>query len=369
MTIERAPLAETLTNIQALRGLAALLVVFVHLQDLAALAGAGRDVFIWGNTGVDIFFVISGLIMVQSTGRRPMGPWEFMRRRVTRVAPLYWLVTLAVFGLVLIKPNLFSSTSADPSHLAKSLAFIPYARGDGAMHPLVFLGWTLNYEMAFYLLFAASLALTTGRWRWVPALLVIIAAVAIGLAVRPADPVLGFYTAPILLEFAAGMALGALLPRRPVSPGLAKVLLVIGAVAFGAMILGPVLAPTGERALIAGAPATIIVAVAVLVERSGLSLPWRWAQRMGDASYSIYLTHFFVTAAVTKLAARLGVHDAATTMALILAAIALVIVVGWLTYRWVEAPITQFVQTRTRRRPTMLAPAAPIPPTEAKALP
>lgn len=357
MTIERGAPTETLTNVQALRGLAAMLVVFVHLQDLAMLSGARGDVFVWGNTGVDIFFVISGLIMVQSTARRPMGPVEFMRRRVTRVAPLYWLVTLAVFALLLIKPDLFGSTTADPDHLAKSLAFVPYARGDGAMHPIVFLGWTLNYEMAFYLLFAAGLAISNGRWRWAPPLLAIVAVVAAGRLLKPADPVLGFYAAPIVLEFAAGMVLGALLPKRPLPRPVAKALIGLGVVAFGLMMLAPVLLPNSERAWIAGIPAAIVVAVAVAAERSGFALPWRWPQRLGDASYSIYLTHFFVTAAMTKLAARLGVDSAWMGGALMLAALVLVVAVGWATYRWIETPITNLVQNKTRRRAEIAPPA------------
>ena len=146
-----------LFNIQALRAVAAFLVVFVHIDRLAELAGFRAGTTVFGNTGVDLFFVISGFIMVVTVTERPQSPAQFFRHRVARIVPLYWLVTLAVFTLALVAPVLLQSTRANPAELLKSLAFIPYRRFDGQMHPLVFVGWTLNYEMMFYALFAVGM--------------------------------------------------------------------------------------------------------------------------------------------------------------------------------------------------------------------
>lgn len=327
-----------LTNIQVLRGLAALLVVFVHLQDLVRLGGASQGVFAWGNSGVDVFFVISGLIMVQATARKPVGPVLFMRQRLTRVAPLYWLVTLGVFGLVWLWPGLFSSTDADPIKLAKSLAFIPYARPDGELHPLVFLGWTLNYEMAFYLLF--SVGLLAGRARLVVPLVVLGLAVLAGLIFAPATPLLRFYTAPVILEFAGGMLLGAGLSRLPQGRAAALTAAVAGACALALMLGAPAFWPAIDRAVAAGLPALVIVAAGLVLEKSGYVATWSPARRIGDASYSIYLTHFFITAAVTKLAAELGVTGLPELAGLMLIAFGLVLVAGLAVHRWVEVPLT-----------------------------
>ena len=328
-----------LTNIQVLRGLAALLVVFVHLQDLARLGGASQGVFSWGNSGVDVFFVISGLIMVQATTRRPVGPALFMRQRLARVVPLYWLVTLGVFGLVWLWPGLFSSTDADPIKLAKSLAFIPYERPDGELHPLVFLGWTLNYEMAFYLLF--SVGLLAGRARLVLPLVVLGLAVVVGLIFAPTTPVARFYTAPVILEFAAGMLLGAGLGRLPQGRRAALAAAIAGAFALVLMLIAPALWPEIDRAVAAGLPALVIVAAALVLEKSGHVATWPLARRIGDASYSIYLTHFFITAAVTKLAAKLGITGLPALAGLMLVAFALVILVGLAVHQWVETPLTR----------------------------
>lgn len=332
-----------LTNIQVLRGLAALLVVFVHLQDLAHLGGAPQGVFGWGNSGVDVFFVISGLIMVQATSRRPVGPVLFMRQRLTRVVPLYWLVTFGVFGLVWLWPGLFSSTDADPIKLAKSLAFVPYERPDGELHPLVFLGWTLNYEIAFYLLF--SVGLLFGRARLVLPIAVLASAVLAGLIFAPTTPLARFYAAPVILEFAGGMLLGAGMGRLPRGRLAALAAAVAGACALALMLGAPALWPGIDRALAAGLPALIIVAAVLVLEKSGYVAAWPLARRIGDASYSIYLTHFFITAAVTKLAVRLGMTSWPELAGLMLVAFALVILVGLVVHDWVEVPLTRIFKS------------------------
>ncbi len=355
-----------LINIQVLRGLAALLVVFVHLQDLVRLGGASQGVFSWGNSGVDVFFVISGLIMVQATARRPVGPALFMRQRLARVVPLYWLVTLGVFGLVWLWPGLFSSTDADPIKLAKSLAFIPYERPDGELHPLVFLGWTLNYEMAFYLLF--SVGLLAGRARLVVPLVVMGLAVLAGLIFAPTTPLTRFYTAPVILEFAGGMLLGSGLGRLPQGRRAALAAAVAGSFALILMLAAPALWPSIDRAVAAGLPALVIVAAGLVLEGSGYVATWPLARRIGDASYSIYLTHFFITAAVTKLAAKLGMTGLPELAGLMLAAFGLVILAGLAVHRWIEIPLTRLFKpgaslwSRLRTSPTTakLTPARPM---------
>src|SRR5687768_12090847 len=102
-----------LNNVQALRAAAAFLVVFVHLQALATALGLGPTAFEFGNSGVDVFFVISGLIMVLTTQRTRPGANQFMANRVARIVPFYWLMTVLVFGLALAAPQLFSGTQAE----------------------------------------------------------------------------------------------------------------------------------------------------------------------------------------------------------------------------------------------------------------
>ncbi|THD82659.1 MAG: acyltransferase [Phenylobacterium sp.] len=334
-----------LLNVQALRGLAAFLVVFVHLERLAELAGLKPGLMVLGNSGVDVFFVISGLIMVVTTSGRKQTPQGFLRNRATRIVPLYWAITLAVFAVALIAPSLLQSTTADPAQLAKSLAFIPYARPDGSMHPVVFVGWTLNYEVAFYAIFALGLMLP-GRLAGLGLSIAVLAAAALyGQVAHPANPVLAFYTAPMVCEFGAGMVLGALLVRdRLPGKGWGLPAAGLGIVALAVMLAGPWLWPSADRALMFGVPAVVIVTCGLVAERAGLTLKAGWIQLLGAASYSTYLTHFFCTQVVVKAAERLAGFGPAVAWALFPAAFILVAIVGVFAHRRLELPLTDLAR-------------------------
>jgi peptidoglycan/LPS O-acetylase OafA/YrhL len=332
-------------NIQALRAVAALLVVFVHLDVFARALGLPTT----GHGGVDLFFVISGFIMVHTTRARPVGPGAFMLNRLTRVAPIYWLLTLATFSVAWLAPRLMQATVADVEQLLLSLSFIPFRKSNGLVQPVLFVGWTLNFEMFFYALFALGLAF---RDRRRGALLVVLSLgvlVALGWWFRPENVQAAFYTRPIILEFAAGMGLATLGPslRCDTAFGRGAVGLLC-ALALGAVALVPVAFPTASRLLTHGAPALIVVACAIVLHHSGVSWSNRWAVMLGNASYSLYLTHPFVTQATQKVGKALGLSP---TVAIVGALLTLVLVslVGVATHLWLEKPLTAFVKQRTRR--------------------
>ena len=349
-----------LLNVQMLRGLAALLVVFVHLEVLGQMAGLSEGWPLFGNSGVDLFFVISGMIMVMTTAEGLHTPASFMRNRLIRVAPLYWAVTFFVFAIALAAPSLMQTTTADPVQLLKSLAFIPFERADGTVRPTVFLGWTLNYEMAFYAIFALGLALPGRRLGLAVTGGLLVALATFGLLLRPEQPLLAFYLQPLIYEFAAGMALGALMPKGPIARSWRWPAAGAGVAAFAAMIAAGQLWPQAERALVSGAPAVVIVACAVVAERAGLKAGQAWIQLLGAASYSIYLTHFFCTTAATKLAQSMQLSPAMLIASFPLIFL-LVAIVGGLVHLKIELPLTGLVRrwmrpnsaaSRTDRQPS-----------------
>ena len=330
------PPRATLLNIQALRALAAFMVVCVHLEALAIMAGGSPHAMDAGNAGVDLFFVISGFIMVFTTGRKPQGPAGFFAARLRRIAPLYWSVTLAVFLVARFAPGLVQNTPSDLGRLASSLLFLPQARPDGTLRPVVFVGWTLNFEMAFYVLFALGL-LAPRRWLGVVGtVLALAAAVAWGQVAKPSDPILGFYTTPMVLEFGLGMLLGLVWPKLRAPSWAVWPLIGAGLAAFALILAAPALWPGSDRFLAFGLPAAVIVAACLMLERQGRAVRWRWVKALGAASYAIYLSHFFVTQAVMLAAHKAHLHGPLAALGAGLVALAGVAVAGLMLHRSLE---------------------------------
>jgi peptidoglycan/LPS O-acetylase OafA/YrhL len=273
--------------------------------------------------------------MYFTTQRSKIGPLGFFVDRVCRIVPIYWLMTLAVFGLAAIAPALFNSTEADATQLLKSLFFIPFMKRSGLIQPVLFVGWTLNYEMFFYALFALGLAararllLTTG---------VLVALVATGLFGHSNNVFFRFYTDSRVLEFAFGMWIGALqqpvnrIPRLPLAMAAAIGLLV----AVGAPVAFPTLPPI----LASGVASAVLVWSVVRLEAAGAIVDWKWAVALGNASYALYLVHPFVTDAFIKVQGRLP-GGAMTAAPAILVALAAAAGVAVLVSRFVEVPLTR----------------------------
>jgi exopolysaccharide production protein ExoZ len=332
-------------NIQALRAIAALLVVFVHLDIFARALGVPTT----GHGGVDLFFVISGFIMVHTTHARPIGPGAFLLNRLTRIAPIYWLLTLATFGVAWLLPGLMQATVADAEQLLLSLAFIPFRKSNGLVQPVLFVGWTLNFEMFFYALFALGLTFRDRRRGAQAVVLAIGLIVALGWWLRPENVVAAFYTRPIILEFAAGMGLAALGPgARCETPLGRRAVASLCALGLVALALVPVAFPVASRLLTHGVPALIVAACAIVLHHSGVSWSNRWLLLLGNASYSLYLTHPFVTQAAQKLGKSIGLTPA-IALAGTLSTLILVALVGVGTHLWLEKPLTAFVKQRTQR--------------------
>jgi exopolysaccharide production protein ExoZ len=152
--------------IQAFRGIAALIVVLWHGSRFVAPYGSwiGEALFGQGsNMGVDLFFLISGFVMVITS--KPGQVREFSVRRLTRIVPVYFVMTFAYVFLLQGGLRYFEDYKT-LILLGHSLTFIPESGGmpPTFAFPTLVVGWTLNYEMYFYLIFGISLLF--GRLRW-----------------------------------------------------------------------------------------------------------------------------------------------------------------------------------------------------------
>jgi peptidoglycan/LPS O-acetylase OafA/YrhL len=285
--------------VQALRAFAALAVAFLHIahDDIAngtdprGIFKAITDFFPW-DAGVDIFFVISGFVIVHASARlfaTPGAPWRFLRRRLTRIVPLYWIMTTAFIAVLLANRAEIHGDIGGPVYLAASYCFVPWPRPDGVMQPAFGLGWTLNYEMFFYILFTPFLWFSQRRAA-ITAGIVLAVLAALGPVLSFSRP-LHFWTDPIILEFVFGMGIALLAARKISLPAPVRVVLILAAI----ITFHENAAGHGIRPLIYGLPAAALVACAVLTTgTAAMGRVEKLLVRLGDASYAMYLVHPFV---------------------------------------------------------------------------
>jgi exopolysaccharide production protein ExoZ len=356
-SVDRRPIPPLL-SIQALRAVAAAMVLAYHMagtaaygwksDDGGAMSAVGAVARSVGFAGVDLFFVISGVVMVYSSydrlgERSEIAP--FLKRRVARIYPLYWVCTAAVLALAALAPQLTSRDKLNVEAAVKSLLLWPQSE-----YPLVGVGWTLTFEMYFYVVFSALIALPR---RMLPAALVVWAVATVGAFIavdRPefretaeAQLRLPLIASPLALEFIAGCFIGWQARRRPLSGGAAA--LILGAamiLALGSGVINSADLHYGlARVASFGMASALIVFGAVCLEQRGEVKVSSLLQQAGNASYSLYLTHMYVLWALAAAWPQESSENAATSraMTLSLAAIGACAIVAAASYQLIERPL------------------------------
>ncbi|MBB3590671.1 peptidoglycan/LPS O-acetylase OafA/YrhL [Rhizobium sp. BK529] len=295
-----------LYSIQVLRAVAALIVVLSHSIRAYTINAPGYMQGLpqsWLSSpwfrdgmavGVDIFFVISGFIMVHvsedyAEGRKT--PGNFFLQRVERIYPPYIVATLVLMGLTIAWVH---SIPADftPSRIVASMALIPSFDSAGLVQPILGVGWTLSYEMYFYLAFAAALAI--GRRQYLPVLMgTIIAVWFIATIISSRSAVGIFFSSPIVFEFLFGCLVARLyntgkLPSLP----LYSLVPAVAIMAVASYFHEADTLSEAWRFAYWGIPAAIVVATVLPLQvRGSIGEALRF---LGDASYSIYLIHVVI---------------------------------------------------------------------------
>ncbi|WP_263355750.1 acyltransferase family protein [Acidicapsa ligni] len=352
-----------LNNIQLLRAFAAVAVVVFH----TGFAFPSMRPF--GSFGVDVFFVISGYIMARILDPASDSSSDFFfRRRVLRIVPPYWFFTLLLFLASLCIPQLMGSTRADGFDLVRSLLFIPFTKGSGLIQPLLFIGWSLNYEMYFYLTLAIGLLIYKRYAVWIGSFLVI--AVMLVSAHFAAQSVAAqFYSREIVLEFILGIlsyylcrAFPDHVARRIRWPSL----IVCIAAALQLIAIQGIFPPLRphlplERVLTLGIPSFLLVVSASLLSQGKWDTKFASLVLIGDASYILYLVHPYCEYSIGRTLGKY--HDwlklDSVWRALILVTVSILVAV--LIHLYAEGPAVRFLNRNfggKRKSVEFITPAA-----------
>jgi peptidoglycan/LPS O-acetylase OafA/YrhL len=347
--VGRTTASKKIKNIQALRGIAALLVVLFHLLAIERKYGQGvralPDFLILGASGVDFFVVISGVALVMTSRggfQQSAYFYSFIFNRLVRIFPLYWFYSSLALLVFLFKPLWVNAMQGHQADLFASFLLLPQIR-----LPLLAVGWVLIHQLFFYGVFALLLLAPE---KYFKALLLLWTALVIVLAFPGVSgpsfswPLVTYH--PLALEFIGGCFIG-LLVLNGQRPGGGWALgtgvgfwMVLSLIHPG--VVGPEIPAGWARVILFGIPATLIVYGASALElQSGFILP-RIFQQIGEASYSIYLSHVLVLSAMGRCWAVLFIPGPRVNWLVFLFMLIVVLLWGFLSFRFLEQPLQEY---------------------------
>ena len=340
---------KTFAGIQLLRYFAALLVVVTHatgsFSEKILGLGAGQYWFL-GMSGVDIFFVISGFVMAATAEKfqtNNNGCKEFALRRIIRVVPLYWGATSVKVALAIILPSLAVHSKLDITYIISCYLFIPSLNADNEYLPILTVGWTLIYEMFFYLMISIALFLGFNVLKFVATVFSLLSLLT--LLKQDNSLAIFYFTNPIVLEFCYGM-LVFLIVKRYIEQlqGWGCILIAIGVLSLFFIDINS--AQLGLRFIYWGIPASMIVLGVALTEEFFRTKLLSKISYLGDTSYSLYLLHPFIIPFVMLV---IGKFNLALMPMAVMACIVISSGVAIFSYEKIEKPITKYLNDLTRR--------------------
>ena len=320
-------------SVQMMRGIAALSVVICHLGILK-----GREVDADGYFGVDLFFCISGFIMMFVTEKSCDG---FLFKRFLRICPLYYLLTIAAFATAFIAPHLLRDASTEFDALARSFFFI------GGNDIMVGVGWTLCYEMFFYGLFFIAFKINHKNRHIISTAFLAILVLA-GIIFEPENAYLNFYTRPILLEFALGMFAYKILYHSKIynsnNAYMQYVCLLLAIIVYTSLFF---ITFDADRLFSAGIPTFVAFLLFFkALENKKMTKP---LIILGNISYSLYLTHTFVITISQKLLWDIEPEITFSSVAVSLFAVSMTIVTAYISWYLIENKLTEWIRVKLKK--------------------
>ncbi|CZY58036.1 acyltransferase family protein [Enterobacter hormaechei] len=323
-----------INTIQALRFFAAFFVVLHHAArsfPVDFLGSVSKVIQVNFAFGVDIFFVISGYVIYSSFIRNPKTSSQFIQDRVIRIAPMYWLYTFLFLVVIFSLPTPFTTGAYEINNLLSSLLFIPYSNPMGGFFPTLPVGWTLNFEMVFYAIFAASVLIKSKN---IPVFLLV--SIILLNALSSLGVAHSFYSDSIIYEFSLGVLIGYL--HRNSSLLESKGAAIPTAIIF-LMLLIMCGSDESQRFVKWGIPAAIIVSCCISINNM-VRVPKIFVI-LGNASYSLYLSHKVIMAALIYFVMnRFISFEQAFYLSVFFS-----VLISVASYQYIEKPITKFLKS------------------------
>ncbi len=337
-------------NIQVLRGLAALAVVFYH-TDFRLNGNVHTDF-----QGVSIFFIISGFIMTYIIHNNAD---QFFTRRIIRIVPLYWILTLTAFVLFnIVIPGLWH-ISRYPGLLkealkienllilAKSFFFIPYQGAAAFGFPYLGVGWTLNLEMFFYLVLAFML-LFSKKWAPVSACLILIGIKIINFVTEDSLPILKFYGHAYTTFFILGVFSYYLWTVLNKSKIINKqvVIVPIGVITTSCFLALNAGYFGDYNVYLSYFMPFSLVLIALLLYSTYIQWTWKPVLILGDASYALYLCHTVWLEMQTSLANQIPILNFKHSLIGVIVALFISCLVAVFIHNKIEKPVIEMLRQK-----------------------
>ena len=332
-------------SVQYLRAIAAFLVVLSHTA-WKSMQIDNMTLSWWhhaGTFGVDIFFIISGFIMTYTSVKlyqQPYGIRTFLKKRFIRIIPLYWFFTLMALSAFLLFPQLVNSSGGE-TEIFKSFFLLPIRANESY---LVSVGWTLEFEFIFYFIFAFGLLFTQFRGNILVFFILVLSFLG---AVFIPESMMNYmayaFINNLFLEFALGMLLYYLIQNlKQMSLFSSIILMVVGLLWFYATFSAYAL--TDIRAIDSGIPAFLfsfgLISLEPILKKRTSSL----LLKLGDSSYSLYLSHPFVLVLVFSLYRKLEHLLPQNELFMNLSMILISLLVGYLVHLFIERTLIVFTK-------------------------
>jgi exopolysaccharide production protein ExoZ len=341
---------QRIDGLQVMRALAATFVMMYHGMHMLH-----RDTGFWflnkamvvGYSGVDIFFVISGFIILYTSDFGIFKMAKFLKKRFIRIFPIYWVVNILLLIAYFISPSPDQLFKGKLDVILGSLLLLPQQQY------IIGISWTLSYELIFYLIFAITFNVSKKFLFIFLSIWTVIILTTYGLHVKSQYTIIDTLLNPVVIEFILGCFLAYLYKRYPYVKGW-YLFLIVGAVGYlvnwNIYYTARLKDDTAfisyiSRLYLFGLPVTVFIFGLLYVKRG---YP-RLLVYLGDASYSLYLIHGTVISALLKLAEKFELRPLLSNNLGACVMFAITISVAMLFYTYVEKPLIAQIRKRIKK--------------------